>query len=769
MPGLDGHAPRGVDPAAERGEDHQPPVAQLVPEALDDDAAVRGEGAGGGALVLDVGEEVLGREMVQVVLAPQALGRPRPSLRTLRQVRLDAAHERPDQPPQLHGPPDGVTVPERELAGDAGRGRDRDPVGRDVRDTPGGGPQHHHVAVHARAQLVDHLLVQLADPSARGARLALEEDRVQAAVRDRAAARDRDDARVPPRLDRVGQPVPRDPRLELRELVGRIGAGEHAEDALEGLPREGLEGGRAADDVEQLVHREALVERHRHELLGEDVERVPRQRRRFDRAVVHALDDDGGLEEVPAVLGEDDALAGLAHVVPGTPDPLEAAGDGGGALHLDDEVHGAHVDAELERAGGDERREAAGLELLLDLETLLPRDAPVVGSHQFLARQLVEALGQALRETAAVGEDDGAVVLPDQGEDPGVDGWPDAGAAVAADDRAAGLLVLREHLAQPGHVLHGHDHLQLQGLAGAGVHDGDVPPLPGAAQEAGDGLEWALGGGEADALERRRRRRAEALQALQAQGEVRAALRAGDGMDLVHDHVLDATQDLARLAGQQEVEALGRGDEDVRRALHEAAALVGRGVAGPRPDRDARSLITQALGGQRDAGERGPEVALHVVCQGLERADVEHADGAGVLPGGGGTRMPHEAVQAPEERGEGLAAAGRGMDQRVAAGADRRPALRLGLRGRLERRLEPGPHGGPERRERINDWRGHGRASIGRDHDLVQMFSSLEWPGRAAPACGRRLHARRTPFARPHPSLARRRWPATPATPHHQP
>ena len=92
------------------------------------------------------------------------------------------------------------------------------------------------------------------------------------------------------------------------------------------------------------------ADRHRDELLGEDVERVARQRRLLDRAVVHALDDDGGLEEVAAVLGEDHALARLADLVPGAADALEAARDGGGALDLDHEVDGAHVDAELEAA-----------------------------------------------------------------------------------------------------------------------------------------------------------------------------------------------------------------------------------------------------------------------------------------------------------------------------------------------------------------------------------------------------------------------------------
>ncbi len=108
------------------------------------------------------------------------------------------------------------------------------------------------------------------------------------------------------------------------------------------------------------------------------------------------FDDDRGLEQVAAVLREDDALRRLADLVAGAANALETARDRRRALDLDDEVDGAHVDAELQRARGHEGRQPAGLELLLDLETLLAGDRPVVGADQLLAGELVEALGQAL-------------------------------------------------------------------------------------------------------------------------------------------------------------------------------------------------------------------------------------------------------------------------------------------------------------------------------------------------------------------------------------
>ena len=119
----------------------------------------------------------------------------------------------------------------------------------------------------------------------------------------------------------------------------------------------------------------------------------------------------------------------------------------------------------------DEGGEAAGFELLLDLEALLAGDAAVVGADELLAGELVEALGEPLREAAAVGEHDRAAVLADELEDPGVDRGPDARPHLAADDRAAGLLVHRQHLAEPGHVLDRDDDLELERLARAGVDD----------------------------------------------------------------------------------------------------------------------------------------------------------------------------------------------------------------------------------------------------------------------------------------------------------
>ena len=66
--------------------------------------------------------------------------------------------------------------------------------------------------------------------------------------------------------------------------------------------------------------------------------------------------------------------------MPGAADPLEPAGHRLRRLDLNDEVDRAHVDAELERGGGDQAWELTGLQELLDDEALFVGEGAVVGS-----------------------------------------------------------------------------------------------------------------------------------------------------------------------------------------------------------------------------------------------------------------------------------------------------------------------------------------------------------------------------------------------------
>ena len=195
------------------------------------------------------------------------------------------------------------------------------------------------------------------------------------------------------------------------------------------------------------------------------------------------------------MLGEDGALGRFAHGVAGPADALQAPAHRARRLDLDHEVDGAHVDAELEAAGGHEAAQLAPLQLVLDDDALLARQRPVVGAdqlaaafghHAFVLGQLVQAGGQALGQAPGVAEDDGGAVGEHELEDAGVDARPDAAPGGTAGGRPAGRLL--DDLAEVAHVLDRHHDLDVERLAHAGVDDGDRPGPPGrleAAEEAG--------------------------------------------------------------------------------------------------------------------------------------------------------------------------------------------------------------------------------------------------------------------------------------------
>ncbi len=169
--------PRRVDAAAERREDAEPPVADLVAEALDHDPPVGRQRPDDLAFVVQVGEQVGGRALVEVVLA-------RAAARGLRVVERDElARRAPDRLAELERPADALALPERHRPGTPGRRRDEHAVAGDLLDPPRRGAEQERLAL---AGLVDHLLVELADPAA-----ALDlEDAEEAAVGDRAGVRD---------------------------------------------------------------------------------------------------------------------------------------------------------------------------------------------------------------------------------------------------------------------------------------------------------------------------------------------------------------------------------------------------------------------------------------------------------------------------------------------------------------------------------------------------------------------------------------------------
>ena len=177
------------------------------------------------------------------------------------------------------------------------------------------------------------------------------------------------------------------------------------------------------------------------------------------------------------------------------------------------------------------------------------------------------------------------------------------------------------------------------------------------------------------------------VQTLQREREMRPALVAGDGVDLVHDHGAGAGEHGASaLAGEEDVERFRRGHQDVGRLPAHGLARCARGVAGAHHGPDAGAGFPGLGEGAVDAGERHLQVLVHVVAERLERRDVDH-------PGRVGERrpaaVPDQGVDGGEESGQRLAGAGGGGDQCVPARRHRFPCLRLAGGRCAEGRLEP--------------------------------------------------------------------------------
>ncbi len=212
-PGVDRQRPRCVHRGAVGRVDHQPPVAELVAEPLDEQGGVAGQDVGGLELLVQVADEVAGRPLVE------AVSRASCSARRARH-RAELAGEGADGRAELGGSAQGVALPERQPSRDAGGGGHQHPVVGDVLDPPAGGAEREDVA---DARLVDHLLVELADPLA-GPLGAHEEDAEEAAVGDRAAAGHREALGARSAGEGAGDAVP-DDRAAAARRTRRRGSG----------------------------------------------------------------------------------------------------------------------------------------------------------------------------------------------------------------------------------------------------------------------------------------------------------------------------------------------------------------------------------------------------------------------------------------------------------------------------------------------------------------------------------------------------------------
>ena len=184
---------------------------------------------------------------------------------------------------------------------------------------------------------------------------------------------------------------------------------------------------------------------------------------------------------------------------------------------------------------------------------------------------------------------------------------------------------------------------------------------------------------------------AQRFEPLEREREMRAALVARGGVDLVDDHRARAAQRLAAALGREhQVERLGRGDEDVRRALDQARAARRGRVARAHLGADLGQLRAALARDRGDLGQRRDQVLAHVGRERLQRRDVDDVGGVG-------------AARPARPR----AAAGRCRPGTRRASCPSRSAPRSACRGRSRSRASraPAARSGPSGKRRSNQVR----------------------------------------------------------------
>ncbi|MNZ53565.1 hypothetical protein D3C78_714450 [compost metagenome] len=677
--------PGAIDPAAERRVDDQLHAAGFVEETLQRQAVLRRQHAEGGARAGQVFGDLQGRFLAKAEFAGQPVER-----RLQRLVAAGALLQQLVEPlaqtrhadGQLVTPPRRLAQPERDVRRLPLGVLDPHPPRLDAQDAIGHIAELEHVASQAFHREV---LVHRADHQP----LRLQQHAVVAGIGNGSAGGHGGQPGATPAAHLAVHHVAMQVGAALAGTAG-VALGEHAQQAVE--RDAGQVGVRlcAGQQVEQLVLLPFAAGHFGNDLLGQHIQRRMGDRQGVQLAPAHTVEQRRAFDQVVPRGGEQPPLRRAADAVAGAPDPLQESGDGARRADLADQLDVADIDAQFQRSGRHQHLELAAFQTLLGAQPELLRQAAVVRRHLFAAEAFGQMAGDAFGQPPRVDEHQRGAVLAGQRGEAVVDGVPD--------------FVGHHRLQRRGRHLDG----QVAGAAVADIDDaaGLQAGMAGADQEVRHRLDGFLRGGQADAHQRRRAQR---LQALQRQGQVAAALAAGQRVDLVDDHAARPGQHRPPgLRAEQHVERFRRGDEDVRRLAAHRLALTLGGVAGAHRGADIHLRQARSFELVADASQRLFQVDADVVGQRLERRDVDHRRAirqlaAMVQP------FAHQFVDGGEESGERLARTGGRGDQRRTAVTDRRPGQFLGAGRRGEMAAEPG---GDRRVEVVQHGAGGGREGI---------------------------------------------------------
>ena len=363
--------------------------------------------------------------------------------------------------------------------------------------------------------------------------------------------------------------------------------------------------------------------------------------------------------------GVEGAAAYFADAVPGASDALQGRGHGGWRLHQHHLVESADIDAEFQRTRGDDGAQLASLQALLHFGSNVPGQRAVVRVGQRRGLVLVDLEGHLLGQAPAVGEEQGRPVAFDDAPETLGQRIPDflpVGGGIAGIFRKA-------HPKLDRLVLVAGDHLHRPGRAVREV----------AADVSGHGIQGPDRGGKGDALKFSRND----SQPFDGRHQLHAAAIGHDRVHLVENERFHGRQRLpAPGGGEQQGQALRRGDQDVRGPAQHSLAIPLGGVAGTCSDADFGETVALPEFAQ------GPEqVPPDVVVECLQRRDVQDAGSPRPVEAG------CESVEREEERGQCLAAAGGCRGQYVSAAGNAGPGFGLHVGGGGETPAKPSLNG----------------------------------------------------------------------------
>ena len=264
-------------------------------------------------------------------------------------------------------------------------------------------------------------------------------------------------------------------------------------------------------------------------------------------------------------------------------------------IDLADQIDIADVDTKFQRRGCDQHANLAVLQFAFRGQTHLAGQATVVGSDQLFADALAQSQGNAFRQPPRVDEHQRRAMLQCQ--------------------RCNAVINLTPHLVAGDGTQFRRRHLnrQVELATMPNVHHRWRGPSR-SCQEVRHQLNRLLRCRQPNA----RRTSRQQVKPLQRQRKVRTAFVVSDSVNLVDDHRAHIAQDRAALlGGEQDIERLRCGDQDMWRPLQHGAPLLREGIAGAHGSADLRHQNPALCCQSKNLAQRPFEVFLDVVSQGL--------------------------------------------------------------------------------------------------------------------------------------------------------